>query len=121
MPGLFFVLLSNWPIFPIALADVVGVVVGVLLFLRRRDWVPLLVIAGFGIRALSSLTRFVFYVGNFYASGANITSIYDPVTGAAFQQTMNCVIAAGGVATLALIQVALWFGLRHKAAPPLDE
>ncbi|MGQ0601372.1 MAG: hypothetical protein ACT4QE_06705 [Anaerolineales bacterium] len=121
MPGLFFVLLSNWPVFPIALADVIGVVVGVLLFLRRRDWVPLLVIAGFGIRAISTLTRVAFYVGNIYASGANITSGYDPVTGAAFQQTMNCVVAAGGVATLALIQTALWFGLRHKASAPQDE
>jgi hypothetical protein len=34
---------------------------------------------------------------------------------------MNCVVAAGSVTTLALIQTALWFGLRHKAAPPQDE
>lgn len=121
MPGLFFVLLSNWPIFPIAVMDVVGVAVGVLLFLRRRDWIPLLVIGGFTIRALSSISRFAFYVGNFYATGANFTSYYDPVTGAVFQQTLNCVVAAGGVITLAMLQAALWFGLRHKAQPPANE
>jgi hypothetical protein len=43
------------------------------------------------------------------------------VTGAVFQQTLNCVAAAGGVITLAMLQAALWFGLRHKAQPPTDE
>jgi hypothetical protein len=121
MPVFFFVLASNWPIFPIAIMDVIGVVVGVLLFMRRRDWVSLLIISAFTIRALSSISRFAFYVGNVYATGANVTNVYDPVTGAAFQQTLNCVVAAGGVTTLAMLQAALWFGLRHKAEPPTDD
>lgn len=124
MPAIFFVLLSNWPVFPIALMDVIGVAVGAALWWRRRDWPPLLATAAFGVRALSSLTRLAFYVASYYTSGAPAAyaypygGYYDPVTDAVFHQTMNCVVAAGGVATLAALQAALWFGLTRppKAA-----
>mgnify|MGYP000094315849 CR=1 FL=1 len=122
MPAYFFVLLSNWPVVPIALMDLVGVGVGVALFLRRRDWIAALVIGAFGVRALSSLARFAFYLAGFYARGANQFNDYDPVSGDLIQQTLNCVVAAGGLATLAALQAALWFGLKDRPArPTVDE
>ena len=117
MPAYLFVLLSNWPVIPIAVMDLVGVAVGFALYRRRQDWPPLVVMAAFGLRAISSVTRFLFYLTgylvatNYYNDPA---FSYDPVTGAFLQQTMNCVVAAGGVVTLALLQVAIWHGFTAR-------
>lgn len=118
MPAYFFVLLSNWPLLPIAFMDLIGVAVGMALFRRRRDWPPLVVAGAFGIRALSSLSKFLFYLAG-YLTSVNFYYeygfTYDPVTGATLQQTMNCFVAAGGVLTLALIQIAIWYGFTRRA------
>jgi hypothetical protein len=118
MPAYFFVLLSNWPILPIAFMDAMGVVVGLLLFRRLKTWPPVVVAAAFALRALSSLTRFLFYLTG-YLTAVNFYNepafAYDPVTGAVLQQTMNCAVAAGGVLTLALLQVGIWYGFTRRA------
>ncbi len=116
MPAYFFVLLSNWPVLPIAFMDLVGVGVGMALYQRRRDWPPLVVIAAFGLRALSSLSRFLFYLTG-YLTAVNFYNepgfSYDPVTGAVLQQTMNVIVAVGGVLTLGLLQLAIWHGFNR--------
>ncbi len=115
MPAFFFVLLSNWPVVPIALMDIAGVGLGVALYVRRRDWPPIAVAAAFGVRALSSVTRLLFYLTNYMMQGGYYYSpMYDPVTGAALQQTMNCLTATGAVLTEALILLAIWFGFTRK-------
>jgi hypothetical protein len=121
MPAYFFVLLSNWPVFPIALMDLIGVAVGIALYVRRRDWPPLLVIAGFGIRLVSSVGRLAFFLAgymitlNYYAATYGYGyAAYDPITGALMQQTMNVVVAVGSVLALGLLQAGIWHGLTRK-------
>lgn len=119
MPAYFFVLLSNWPVLPIAFMDLIGVGVGIALFQRRHDWPPLVVAAAFGIRALSSLSRFLFYLTG-YLTAVNFYNdpgfSYDPVTGAVLQQTMNVAVAVGALFTEGLILWAIWRGFTHRPA-----
>src|SRR5262245_35614797 len=126
MPAYFFVLLSNWPVLPIAFMDLVGVGLGIILYLRRRDWPPLLVVGAFGVRAVSSITRLVFYLAGFLAASNPYYSGgygygYDPVTGATLQQTMNCFVALGSVLALAALQTAIWFGFTRRPGEPVPE
>lgn len=117
MPAYFFVLLSNWPVLPIAFMDVVGAGLGIILYVRRRDWPPLLVVGAFGLRAVSSITRLTFYLAGYMATTANpyiYSTNYDPITGAAVQQTMNCFTALGSVLALAALQTAIWFGFTRR-------
>lgn len=127
MPAYFFVLVSNWPVIPIALMDCVGVGLGVLLYLRRRDWPPLLVIAGFGLRAVSALARFALFLSgymvtlNYYAAMYGYGyAPYDPVTGALNQQTLNVAVAVGSVLALGLLQAGIWYGMT-RSAPRADQ
>jgi hypothetical protein len=122
MPPYILVLLANWPVIPIALMDTIGVVVGVRLYRRRRDWPPLVIAAAFGVRALSSLTRLALYLAG-YLTSLNYYETrwgYDPISGALLQQTMNVVVCVGGVATLAAIQAALWVGLTRRPGEVVD-
>lgn len=119
MPAYFFVLLSNWPVIPIAFMDLVGVGVGIALFMRRRDWPPLVVAAAFGIRAISSIARLSLFLAgymvtlNYYAAVFGYGyAPYDPITGALTVQTTNVAVALGGVLTQAMIQMAVWYGMK---------
>ncbi len=122
MPPFFLVLLANWPVLPIALMDTIGVVIGIRLYLRRRDWPPVVIAAAFGVRALSSLTRLALYLAG-YLTSLNYYETrlgYDPISGALLQQTLNLAVCAGGVATLAAIQAALWVGLTRRPGEVVD-